>query len=298
MTGNNALEDIRAIASATPGPEQERLIEEFIGNRKMLFRRIGAQACHTYGYNLNNHLDDAASMTAMVAMDMIRRSIANPAVLDQIFASWEGLLRKNARTKIREFMDKNSAPASRMSGLARRRRTLQDVRDRLRQELQAEPTDKQVVETHNREMIARRADAAKQSMLATVDDLRTSRSWSEIKDEDQATDGGDDFVLHPSEGPKFLARLRARCAELDRVAEQKAKSSGKTTLSNPLTVVADAWFGPLYANDFGDPQVGSTKDIVEALGIPRTSARKYIYQVREAAMALAVEEYGITSADV
>lgn len=298
MNVRSAVDDLREITLATPGAHQERLIEEFVESRQRLFRQIGAQACHTYGYNLNNSLDDAASMTAMVAMGMIRKAIESPFELDAIYSSWDGLLRKNARTKIREFMDKNNAPASKMSGLARRRRTLQDVRDRLRQELQCEPTDLQVVERHNAEMLESRADAAKQSMIATVDDLNTSRTWAEIQDDDRATDGGDDFVLHPAEGPVFLSKLRARCVELDAAAAAVGSKGRKRAVENPLTIVADAWFGPLYANNMGHPQVGTTKDIVDALNIPRTSARKYIFQVREVAMQLASEQFGITADDV
>lgn len=298
MTTRNTLDDLREIASATPGLQQERLIEDFITFRQRLFRQIGASVCHTYGYNVSNNLDDAASMTAMVALTMIRKAIDDPSHLDTIVSSWDGMLRVNARTKIREFMDKNNMVASKMSGLARRRRTLQDVRDRLRQQMQAEPTDQEVVEVHNREMLAARSDPAKQSMLATVDDLRTSRSWAEIQDNDQSTSEADEFVLHPSEGPKFLAKLRAKCVELDREAAARTTRGRKSPIENPLTITADAWFGPLYQNSSEGPRVGSSKEIVEALGIPRTSARKYIYQVREAAMQVAREEFGITEASV
>lgn len=296
MSTRNTIDDLREIATTEPGVRQERLIEEFITLRQRLFRQIGASVCHTYGYNLSNSLDDAASMTAMVALTMIRKAIDDPAILDSVVSSWDGMLRVNSRTKIREFMDKNNMPASKMSGLARRRRTLQDVRDRLRQQMQAEPTDQEVVEVHNREMLLARADPAKQSMLATVDDLRTSRSWAEIQDGDRSTEDADDFVLHPSEGPKFLAKLRIRCVELDKANAARTSPGRKSPIENPLTITADAWFGPLYQNVTGEPRVGSSKEIVEALGIPRTSARKYIYQVREAAMELAREEFGITEA--
>lgn len=295
MIQRDTKAELSAIAQAPDESAREVLVHEFISTRKRFFTQVAAQICHTYGYSINNDLDDAYQITCLVAFNMLTKVIDDPVQIEKIYVSWEGMLRKNARTKVREFMDKNSSVASGMSGQARRRRTLRAVRDRLRHEMQMEPDDQLVVDVHNAEMLERRVDAGKQSMLATVEDLHTHRDWVEVPEDLRADDGGDDFVLHPSEGPKFLARLRARCVELDRKVLQDASAKKRPVLDNPLTVVADAWFGPLYSNEYGEPRMGTAKEIAEALGVPRTSARKYIFKVRETAMALASEEFGITA---
>lgn len=303
---NNTVDLLRLIVAASEGSSRESLIDIFMRDRMVTFRQIARKICRNYSYSVANDLGDIESMVAQQALKMIRLAIEDVTELDKVTYSWEGLLFSKSRQMVRQFMDKEMMPATEMTGIIRRQRSLQETRDTMRTAMQAEPTNQEVIAEHNEKMYRNRSNPIKQGMVASVDDAKYSRSFSNIDDHDnhhdeRATDGGGDFVLHPTEGPQFLAKLIKQCEQIDeQEADTSASKRRRSTpaITSPLAKTAAAWFGPLYDADPEGPRTATITQISEVLGISATTARAYVFRVRQAAITVCAEQFGITADDL
>lgn len=304
---NNTVDLLRLIVAAQEGPSREGLIDIFMRDRMVTFRQIARKICRNYSYSVANDLGDIESMVAQQALKMIRLAIEDVTELDKVNYSWEGLLFSKSRQMVRQFMDREMMPATEMTGIIRRQRSLQETRDAMRIAMQSEPTNAEVVTEHNEKMYRNRSNPVKQGMVASLDDAKYLRSFANIDDHDnyadeRATDGGGDYVLHPTEGPKFLARLIEQCELIDAqeaASPQSSRRSSKPAIENPLASTAQAWFGPLYSGtDPEGPRTATITQISEVLGISATTARAYVFRVRQAAITVCAEQFGITADDL
>ncbi|MCU6481283.1 hypothetical protein [Arthrobacter sp. A2-55] len=270
---------IRSIAAA-PDSAQPALINDFLRKRWGQFRMIGHGLCRNFGVDANTHGDDFTSMVAEEAYKMLTEHLADQDKLDLV-ENWDGMLKVRSRQIVRNFLDKEMAPAAEMSSTLRRIRLLNQTRDLMRHELGAEPTDRQVVETHNAKMRAQRVNPVKQGVLATVDDLHAYRACADIDDHDYSEPIDPDFVLHPAEGPRFVKLIVKR-----------------TTSHNPvLGRAAELWLSGLYRTD-GPPIVATVKEIATEMGISISTVRTYILKIQEYAIIVAQDEFGITDDDL
>lgn len=275
----NTRDAVRSIAAA-PAGAQARMIDDFLRDRWVLFGQIARWLCRNFGVSAEQHWEDFRSMVAMEANAMLTEQISDEEELERVMV-WEGMLRVRSRQIVRNFLDKEMAPAAEMSTVLRRVRMLNSVRDEMRLQRGAEPSDQEIVETHNARMHAARANPVKQGVLATIEDLRTFRATADVEDHDYSAPIDTDFVLHPVEGPRFIELL------VRRTAEHNAK----------LGEAAQLWLSGLYRSD-GPPVIASVEEIAEQMGISRSTARTYIRKIKEYAVEVAQLEFDITEDDV
>lgn len=271
---------VRAIAAAS-GRQRQYLIEDFFKARQGLFVRIGHGLCRNFGVAAAQHGDDFASMVSEEAYKMLNEQLADEDALNQVQV-WEAMLKMRSKQVVRDFLDKEMAPATKMSSTFRRVRVLNQTRDEMRLALSREPTDAEVVAEHNTRMHANRANPVKQGMLATVDDLAVYRATADVDDHDYAQPIDAEFVLHSVEGPKFIKLLVERTAEYN----------------ERLGEAAHLWLAGLYSEDGNPPRIGTPDEIAEALDVSPSTARSYIRKIREYAVTVASEAFGITADDL
>lgn len=275
----NTHDAVRAIAAAT-GRQRENMIEDFFAARQGLFNQIGFSLCRNFGVAASQHGEDFASIVAREAWVMLSEQLADEDELDQVNI-WEAMLKMRSKQMVRNFLDREMSPAAEMSSTWRRVRLLNQTRDEMRYELGREPGDEEIVEAHNAKMRANRANPVKQGVIATVDDLHVWRVSADVEDHDRAGTIEADFVLHPVEGPKFIQLLVERTSEYnDRLGE-----------------AAELWLSGLYRTD-GPPLIRTPEEIADALGVSRSTARSYIRKIKEYAVVVASEAFGITADDV
>lgn len=275
----NTHDAIRAIAAAS-GRKREYMIEDFFAARQGLFNQIGASLCRNFGVAAAQHGEDFASIVAREAFLMLSEQLADDEQLEQVNV-WEAMLKLRSKQIVRNFLDRDMSPAAEMSSTWRRVRLLNQTRDEMRLELGREPSDEEIVITHNTRMRANRSNPVKQGVIATVDDLHVWRASADVDDHDRAEMIDPEFVLHPVEGPKFIKLLVERTAEYN----------------ERLGEAADLWLSGVYRTD-GPPLIRTPDEIAEKMGVSRSTARSYIRKIREYAIEVAAEAFGITADDV
>lgn len=275
----NTHDAVRAIAAAA-GRQRENMIEDFFAARQGLFNQIGFSLCRNFGVAASQHGEDFASIVAREAWVMLSEQLADPEQLEQVNV-WEAMLKLRSKQIVKNYLDKDMSPAAEMSSTWRRVRLLNQTRDEMRLALHREPTDEEIVTTHNTRMRANRANPVKQGVIATVDDLHVWRASADVDDHDRAESVDVDFVLHPVEGPKFIQLLVERTSEYnDRLGE-----------------AAELWLSGLYRTD-GPPLIRTPEEIAEALNVSKSTARSYIRKIKEYAVVVASEAFGITADDI
>jgi hypothetical protein len=273
----NTRDAVRAIAAAD-GRARENLIHEFMRSRMGLFNRIGWSLCRNFGVNPAQHGEDFASMVSQEAYVMLTEQIADDEALEQVQV-WEAMLKLRSKQLVRNFLDKEMAPATEMSSTFRRVRMLNQTRDEMRLALSREPTDNEVVTEHNTRMYANRSNPVKQGVLATVDDLSVYRATADVDNHDYEQPIDTEFVLHPVEGPKFIKLLVEKTSEYN----------------ERLGEAAELWLSGLYS---GSGEIGTPEKIAEAMGVSQSTARSYIRKIKEHAVIVASEAFGITADDL
>lgn len=275
----NANDAIRAIADA-PLARRDSMINDFMAARMGLFARISQWLCRNYGQSYQAHGEDFAAMVAEEAYTMFAEHLEDPTELDRV-ETWEGMLRVRSRAVVRNFLDKDMAPAAKMTSALRRIRVLNQTRAAMQQELGGTPSDQEVVARHNANMHAQRSNPSKQGVLATVDDLQTFRACADVSDMDFSEPIDTDFVLHPVEGPKFIELLVQKTSEYN----------------SKLGQAAELWLGGLYRTD-GPPVIATPQEIATALGVTPAAARTYITKIKAYAVVVAKEAFDISHTDV
>jgi len=272
-----ALDQLREMARAT-GPRRQQLRDQFIADQGRLFRLLAHRLCRNLGLRPELHREDVEQIIAMGAVVWVDELVADPAAIEAIM-SFEGLLHVRSRASVRTWADRELSPASGMVSLRRRMRKLNQLRDELRAATGAEPTDEDVAREHNRRMAATRADAARQGMLATAEDLTVAGSAVDVHSLDLTVAAPEDGLLHAAEGPRLV---RA-------VTERARRISGVTA------DVAEAWLSGVYGSE-GAQRVLTAREVADQLGIPQESAAAQIRKVRTLAKRVLAEEFGIDHA--
>jgi hypothetical protein len=275
----NTRDAVRAIAAAAPH-RQQAMINEFISDRMTLFKQIARWLCRNFGQSYENHGEDFASMVSMEAFKMLSEQISDEEKLERVEV-WEGMLRVRSRQVIRNFLDKEMAPAADMSPTLRRVRLLNQTRDEMAREMGHFPTDAEIVATHNARMRAQRVNPVKQGVIATVEDLQVFRQCADVQDHDYSAPIDTDFVLHPVEGPRFIALLVERT----------------TAYNDRLGEAARLWLSGLY-EEGEPPRIATVDEIADALGVSQSTARAYVRKIKDYAVTVAREEFDIGKDDL
>ncbi|GAA4033705.1 hypothetical protein GCM10023063_16880 [Arthrobacter methylotrophus] len=275
----NTHDAIRAIAAAT-GRTRDNLIHEFMRARMGLFKQIAWGLCRRFGHAPDQHVEDFASIVSMTALKMLTEELEDDELLERI-ENWEGMLRVQARAAVRDYIDKEGAPMAEMTSALRRKRVLDATRDEIRREMGREPSEQEIVDTHNAKMWEKRSNPVKQGVIASVEDLRVTRAQDDIADHDYSEPIDTDFVLHPVEGPRFVQLIVERTS----------------AYNERLGKAAELWLSGLYSEDH-EPRIATVDEIADALDVSRSTARAYVRKIKEYAVLVAQQEFAITEDDL
>lgn len=190
------------------------LIEEFVEQHLPMFRNQASGLCRTCGVPKDRYLDEAESLVHLAASTLLRKAEEDISSLDGI-QNWEAILWRQARVLFRSFVDNNDSSLSGTVAKRRRYREAQRTRTILRDKLEREPTDAEVVEETNARMTSLRKDAANQGILISLDDLRLPSSNESVEILADVPDDfmDDGFVLHPVEGKALVAEIISHCRQ-------------------------------------------------------------------------------------
>lgn len=275
----NTHDAVRAI-SAAPASRRPVMINDFMAERMTLFKQISRWLCRNFGQSYENHGEDFASIVSMEAYAMLTEQLEDEAELEKV-EIWEGMLRHRSRQRVRNFLDKEMAPATKMSSTLRRVRLLNQTRDEMAREMGAYPTDAELVEAHNAKMRSARSNPVKQGMIATVEDLQVYRQTADVDDHDFSETVDTDYVLHPVEGPQFMRAI------VEAVRAQNPK----------LGIAAEIWLSGLY-DGTDEQRMATDAEIAEKMGISKSTARAYVRKIKEQAVGVARDRFGISQADM
>lgn len=266
--------ELHAIASAH-GSERARLIDVFYRSKLATFRSIANLLCRRASLDPTRHADDVVQIVAIECMKMLDEAIADPSSIDEI-VRFDGRLHHRARPAVRTYADGASSGEgpSGATAKARRVRELSRTRASLRAELNAEPTDRQVVDVTNERMHRLRKDPARQSMICTLDDL-TSTQVTELGDDQGRGYEHEEPPLARHETERAMGVLLARAGRIDPL----------------LADVASAWLGGVY-----DPKVGgarTVREIARHLSVPVARVDEAMPYVMNLARQVMQREFGI-----
>lgn len=264
--------------AAAEGDHRRRLADDFMREKMPAIRSIARYLVRSNSLTFASHVDDVTGIVAAECAEWLAEMIAEPAKIDLIRRSFDGVLYLRCRPKVKTYAD--GAASGRPSGtvaLARRLREAERTRDRLRSSLNREPTTPEIVETTNERMTATRKNPARQGMLLSEQDLQTDVVSFELDDLDTpvGSDTGDDL----------LAAHEAR-ATVDAVVEAADQ------IDEEHGLVARAWVGSLYDPDYQD--VRTCAEVAQLVGLPTTRVRRVIARLRFTARAFLERELAVT----
>lgn len=274
----DSYKEIDEISQITPGPAQDRAINDFLDKRNKVFRSFGIQLCRRHGAEQAGLEEDVTQEVRIEALAMIREQMAGSPKITRKRV-WELELRYRCTNGARSTIDSATAAVSGTSSLARRRRVLKVTEEIMINENGAVPSDKELVRRHNERMEESRVNATKQGMKASVDDLKATTSVDVDSMRSLSIDSPQDCVLHPAESETFQRSVVAHCA-----AE-----------SETLGKVAAIWMELISQ---AVPQSEIVADIVERTDLSAAQVRRRIHNIRALSVQMLENQLGITPADV
>lgn len=277
---HSTLDILADIAAMDEGSQREVAVHEFIKARMPMFTRQARGLCRINSVQPTKYLDDLTGMVAETAWEMIREALENPGSLAQIM-TWEAMLYRRARVKVRSYIDRVEAPASGMTTARRRHREVQRTRSLLRGEKGAEPTDGEVIEATNARL-AHLKDAAYQGMTITHCDLQMPGSAGDPEtsmETHQVVDFAEDYILHPVEGAQIVTRTIEACYEADFTAG----------------TIAGLWMGDVYSSGGPGEGTDTITHICKELGLTRLMVQDYVIAVRKVAIEV-LADIGVATA--
>lgn len=259
------IDILRAITSLPAGSERERQVESFIRARLRVFRRQARSLCRVNSVPVAKWGEDVEAIVAEAAWDLISRMINDPDALSSVI-TWEAILFRHARVRVRSFIDHAVSPASGMVTAHRRHRETERSRSVLRSELGREPSDEEIVATTNAR-VAALPNAAYQGRTVTSADLSVPGPAAELDEElagETHVDFAEDYVIHPAEGRQFVADVIQAALEHD-------PDTGR---------VASLWMGDVYASGGLPEGTDTITHICRQLGLTRAKVRDHIASIR------------------
>lgn len=274
---NRTIPEAEAILEilAADGVVRSRLIGDFVAGKRADIRRVAYRLCHDFRLDWRRHMDEVASMLDAECLTMIQEIIEHPSKLDYV-TGWTGLLYRRARNEVRSYAH-GGASGENLSGMdavLRRRNELAKTRAALRADLNGEPTDQQVVEETNRRMLRPRKDAARQSMICSVDDLKPSGFVPLLDDDHDVPVEDPSGDLMPHEARELIRLIR------------------KAVAGDPvMAAVCDAWIGGVYDETVGAPR--DVNEIARLVHMPVAQVAEVLADLQNAAQQIATDEFGI-----
>lgn len=239
------------------------------------FRNWAPQLSRVHGDVYRNHTEDLVTVIALKMMDKLAEVTAEKP--HDTVANWYSYLYGIARYGALAYFQSGAVTAaSGMTTIMRRQRQAATVRAKLRSSLGREPSDQEIIESANADMLSRRSNAAKQGVLLTEADLVPVGSAADIEDHlGAAAPADDEALLAPTEARDLIRFIIEECR----------------ATSTQLGVAADTWLGSMYADP---PVLGTAADVARALSIQVSKAAELLLTVSEIAQDLCRTRFGIT----
>jgi hypothetical protein len=264
--------ELRTITALT-GQARQQAIGDFLLARVGLIRQIAVSLCRSNRLDLARDVEDLSSEVHIEAVLMFLEMDADPSK----FTNFEGMLTARCRNKIAERV--NSSEWTGLSGyssIQKRRRLLYNTQKLLLTTEGVLYEGQELIDRHNARMLASRADAARQSVLATLDDLVKVEIRDYDPDQDHAVlrvSDESDSPLVPSEAITLIRLTVQACHEQ----------------SERLGRVAELFLGA------HEHPITSGAEIAARLRISGHGARQDIVAVRDTARQILSDRFGITS---
>lgn len=248
------------------------------------------EAFETWARGIANHYgrpDDWEDITHVITEKLL---VYVREITPQTFASIDRVashLYWKAKAAARQFLDSPAVTvASQMSGISRRYRQAQVARSAFIAQHGRVPTDRELVDYVNADMLARREDAAKQGALLSEADVSGQMLQAYSMDH-QLDDGEGDGFGRPTEDDTVRTRgeLAITVRRLAQIADREYPDVTEPTVSAVLAV----WMDFVLENE--PPTVSA---IAAKLGLPRQQAKERMIQVDN---VLALLREGEMSAD-
>lgn len=265
---------IRQLPDASTS-RRKRLTDEVLTILFPHFRNWAPQLSRVHGDVYRNHTEDLVTVIALKMMDKLAEVTAEKP--HDTVANWYSYLYGIARYGALAYFQSGAVTAaSGMTTIMRRQRQAATVRAKLRSSLGREPSDQEIIESANADMLSRRSNAAKQGVLLTEADLVPVGSAADIEDHlGAAAPADDEALLAPTEARDLIRFIIEECR----------------ATSEQLGVAADTWLGSMYADP---PVLGTAADVAKALGVQVARAAELLLTVSEIAQDLCRTRFGIT----
>lgn len=261
---------------AAEGRTRQHLLDDFMRAKLKVFRSIALKLCRTNSMDITRHLDEATSIVAAECVAWVNELLVHPERLEQV-SSFDGKLWLRCRPVFRSYCDgaAGGVNASGAVALQRRMREMGRMREALRAQFDREPTNEEIVEKTNEKMRATRKDPERQSMICSLDDLRTDPVAYSIGEHDIA--GAEaESLLAPHEASRAIA----------------AVIKAATAHSDSMGIIARAWIGDLY-----NPAVQAVRtpaQIAELLDMTPAAVSRQLSQLRVVARSHLADVLAIT----
>lgn len=260
-------------------PDQE-VLEEFLRHpdTRRLLAVTTRSICRRWGVDLARHGEDFHAECSILLLALLTDPAARASArrVNNGLAVALSLKFSNLVRQILESAEWNGS--SGLSTRIRRQRALAKHEAWMAAQTGQTPTSKEVVESFNEQMTAKRADAARQGMLATESDLEPIDPVQLDPTLDVPAAGhDDDFPLMSVDARPVLEAIIVR-----------ASAEG-----GMLAQVVRAWLDHFDATP---PYIATIAEIVDAVGLPEVVVRELKAQATVLARQVLAEDFGIEHA--
>lgn len=259
---------VSRIMTAPTGARSERAVEHTIESLYPHFRVWTMRLIREFGRDNFSYFDDVVGICAEQTWLMLLHSTA------EVTSGWYSYIHGACRNQVRAFFESGAVTAaSGMTAVIRKQRAASSARQRMTSETGAEPRPHELVMEMNAITRETRSNSSKQGALLTEEDLLVPTISTEI-DEGHVLASVEEFPITEWEARDLIAMLIEEC-------EQH---------SDDLADAATLWLGQLYNEP---PFIRTTGEIAADMEIAPQRASKLVKRVREIALELCEERFGI-----
>lgn len=273
VTADNKFDVIEAIREMDESEKQGH-INQFLMDHDHAHGRIADSLCRRYSLG-DAMVEDVKQEVMMVSYSLFTDD--DKLAKAKRLPSWYNAVSLLSQNVIKALSESSATTGSRgMSTVVRRRRALAKFRSEWVARQSTEPTDVELVEAFNKQMLERRSNAARQGMIATVDDLVPFNPVEFDPTLDIPTLGHeDDCPLVPSEAVSLIERGIRQCY----------------LISRELGDVSRAYYGDALNIP---PHISTTAEVAADLGITAATARRLMRDVDDVMRDVLENDFGIS----
>jgi hypothetical protein len=282
MTPHQWLEALR---DAPEGYVLNDLLDGFVRSQEVTVRRVTVDLTNVFRLDRTTHFDDVQSLVYETIIDLVREVREGDTDLTE-FDSVSGVLRFRAKSKVRRWIDSSSGQntASMQVNLKRRIWEMRQTRGDLFADLGREPSMHEVLDATNARLAKNRKNPKRQGMICSETDYAImvggpAASLEDVAETSVADPNETDSALHSSERSTLINMTIKACHDAH-------PDTGR---------VAEVFFAPALTEDYdGHP---SSSEIASETGIPASTVRRRVEEVKTIAKRVLFDHFGIAGVD-